>query len=102
MGHNTVMVAGTFDGITNPLIDATLRTDGSMGIFNICTKISDNTQVAVVNNGVSEWVTFADYRTLGQSLFEYLNTHFDVSPYESIRFSSYEPSANPPTQWIEV
>lgn len=96
------MVPGTFADVSNPLVQITYNSYESEPVIEFVRDEDDENKWAVVNNGVAEFISLADSRPYQNAVEEYINSTYDLTPYDSIVDAGYVYFETLPTEWTEI
>ena len=93
------MVSGSFDGVTNPLINLANLVDIPECSFELIRNASDNQKIATVVDGNAVWSSSTNLSELSQEIISYLSTKYDISPNTSIDYAGVSSEDSLPSQW---
>ena len=93
------MVHGTFADVSNPLVQITYNSYESEPIIEFIRDVEDENKWVVVNNGVAEYISLADSGPYQNAVKEYINSTYDLTPFDSILDAGYTYFITLPTEW---
>ncbi len=96
------MVSGTFAGVTNPLIQVSNNLPNSKPYIEEVNKSDEGAKYGVVNNGVAEWFTVADSAAYRTALKAYIESTFDLTPFNDINEGGGVDFVTLPSEWTEI